>query len=48
VVAANPEKVAEIQAGNDKLINWFTGQVMKASRGKANPKQVGDLLRGKL
>ena len=48
VIAANPEKVAEIKAGNDKLINWLTGQVMKASKGKANPKAVGDLLRGKL
>ena len=47
-IAANPDKAAEIQAGNENLINWFTGQVMKASRGKANPKQVGDLLRGKL
>ncbi len=47
-IADNPDKVAEIQAGNENLINWFTGQVMKASRGKANPKQVGDLLRGKL
>jgi aspartyl-tRNA(Asn)/glutamyl-tRNA(Gln) amidotransferase subunit B len=48
VIAANPEKVAEIKAGNDKLTNWLTGQVMKASRGKANPKQVGEILRTKL
>ena len=48
VIAANPDKVDEIKAGNDKLINWLTGQVMKASQGKANPKAVGDLLRGKL
>jgi len=47
-IAANPEKVAEIRAGNDKLVNWLTGQVMKESKGKANAKIVGDLLRGKL
>jgi len=48
VIAANPEKVAEIQGGNDKLLNWLTGQVMKASPSKPNPKQVTDLLRAKL
>ena len=48
VIAANPDKVAEIQAGNDKLLNWLTGQVMKASTSKPNPKQVTDLLRGKI
>ena len=48
VIAANPDKVAEIKAGNDKLANWLTGQVMKASKGQANPKLVGDLLRKKL
>jgi aspartyl-tRNA(Asn)/glutamyl-tRNA(Gln) amidotransferase subunit B len=48
VIAANPDKVAEIQAGNDKLLNWLTGQVMKASTSKPNPKQVTDLLKGKL
>lgn len=47
-IAANPEKVAEIKAGNDKLVNWLTGQVMKASKGKANPKSVGELIRKKL
>jgi aspartyl-tRNA(Asn)/glutamyl-tRNA(Gln) amidotransferase subunit B len=48
VIAANPEKVAEIQAGNDKLLNWLTGQVMKAAPNKPNPKTVTDLLKGKL
>ncbi len=47
-IAANPEKVAEIQAGNDKLVNWLTGQVMKESKGKANAKIVGELIRRKL
>jgi aspartyl-tRNA(Asn)/glutamyl-tRNA(Gln) amidotransferase subunit B len=48
VIAANPEKVAEIKGGNDKLLNWLTGQVMKASSTKPNPKQVTDLLKAKL
>ncbi len=48
VVAENPEKVKEIKEGNEKLINWLTGQVMKASQGKANPKIIGDLLRKRI
>jgi aspartyl-tRNA(Asn)/glutamyl-tRNA(Gln) amidotransferase subunit B len=48
VIAANPAKVAEFKAGNDKVLNWMTGQIMKSSGGKANPKVVGELLRGKL
>jgi len=48
VISENPDKVNEIRDGNDKLINWLTGQVMKASRGKANAKQVGDMLRAKM
>ena len=48
VIQANPEKVAEIQGGNPKLANWLTGQVMKASKGKANPKNVTDMIIAKL
>lgn len=48
VIKNNPDKVAEIQAGNEKLLNFLTGQVMKASQGKANPKTVTDSLRAKL
>ena len=48
VISGNPDKVNEIRDGNDKLINWLTGQVMKASQGKANAKQVGDMLRAKI
>jgi len=48
VIAANPAKVEELKAGNDKVLNWLTGQVMKASGGKANPKLVSELLRGKI
>jgi aspartyl-tRNA(Asn)/glutamyl-tRNA(Gln) amidotransferase subunit B len=48
VIAANPAKVAEFKAGNDKVLNWMTGQIMKSSGGKANPKVLGELLRQKL
>lgn len=48
VISANPAKVEEFKAGNDKVINWMTGQIMKSSGGKANPKVVGEILRGKM
>lgn len=48
VIAANPEKVAEFKGGNEKVLNWMTGQVMKASGGKANPKVVSELLKQKI
>ncbi|MCG8691506.1 MAG: Asp-tRNA(Asn)/Glu-tRNA(Gln) amidotransferase GatCAB subunit B, partial [Minwuiales bacterium] len=48
VIAANPDKVADVKAGKDKLIGWFVGQVMKASQGKANPQMVNDMLKAKL
>jgi aspartyl-tRNA(Asn)/glutamyl-tRNA(Gln) amidotransferase subunit B len=48
ILAANPDKVAEVKSGNEKAMNWFTGQLMKASKGKANPKILSDLLRSKL
>ena len=48
VIAANPDNVAQFRAGKDKAFNALVGQVMKASRGKANPQQVNDLLRSKL
>ena len=48
VMAANAENVAQFRAGKDKAFNALVGQVMKASKGKANPQQVNDLLRQKL
>jgi aspartyl-tRNA(Asn)/glutamyl-tRNA(Gln) amidotransferase subunit B len=48
VIAANPGNVEQIRAGKDKAFNALVGQAMKASKGKANPQQVGDLLRRKL
>ena len=48
VIAANPNNVAQFRAGKDKAFNALVGQIMKASKGKANPTQVNELLRAKL
>ena len=48
VLAANAAGVAEFRAGKEKAFNALVGQVMKAAKGKANPRQVNDLLRKKL
>jgi len=48
VIAANPKSVEEFRAGKEKALNALVGQVMKASRGKANPGQVNELMRNKL
>ncbi|MCC7059356.1 MAG: Asp-tRNA(Asn)/Glu-tRNA(Gln) amidotransferase subunit GatB [Burkholderiaceae bacterium] len=48
VLAANPKSVEEFRAGREKAFNALVGQVMKASRGKANPQQVNQLLRRRL
>ncbi|MEZ5823919.1 MAG: Asp-tRNA(Asn)/Glu-tRNA(Gln) amidotransferase subunit GatB [Geminicoccaceae bacterium] len=47
IIAANPDQVASLQK-NPKAMGWFVGQVMKASKGKANPKMVSDLLQARL
>ncbi|MDP3628063.1 MAG: Asp-tRNA(Asn)/Glu-tRNA(Gln) amidotransferase subunit GatB, partial [Hydrogenophaga sp.] len=48
VMAANADNVAQFRAGKEKAFNALVGQVMKASKGKANPQQVNDVLRQKL
>ena len=48
VIAANPDNVAQFKAGKDKAFNALVGQAMKASKGKANPAQVNELLRKRL
>jgi aspartyl-tRNA(Asn)/glutamyl-tRNA(Gln) amidotransferase subunit B len=48
VLAANPKSVEQYKAGNGKALNALVGQIMKGSKGKANPQQVNDLLRKKL
>jgi aspartyl-tRNA(Asn)/glutamyl-tRNA(Gln) amidotransferase subunit B len=48
VIAENPGQVAEYRGGKDKLIGFFVGQVMKETRGQANPGQVNQILKAKL
>ena len=48
VIAANPGQVEQFRAGKEKVLGFFVGQVMKQSKGKANPQQVNELLRSKL
>jgi len=48
VLAANAQSVEEFKAGKEKAFNALVGQVMKASRGKANPGQVNDRLKARL
>ena len=48
VIAANPDNVAQFKAGKDKAFNALVGQVMKASKGKANPQQASELLKARL
>ena len=48
VLAANQKSVDEFKAGKQKAFNALVGQVMKASRGKANPTQVNEILKRKL
>jgi aspartyl-tRNA(Asn)/glutamyl-tRNA(Gln) amidotransferase subunit B len=48
VLAANPKQVEDYRAGKEKAFNSLVGQVMKATKGKANPAQVNELLKKKL
>jgi len=48
VLASHPEEVNKYRAGKEKVFGFFVGQVMKATRGQANPKLVNELLREKL
>ncbi len=48
VIAANPKSVEEYRAGKDKAFNALVGQIMKASKGKANPAQANALLKARL
>ncbi|WP_192483708.1 MULTISPECIES: Asp-tRNA(Asn)/Glu-tRNA(Gln) amidotransferase subunit GatB [Cysteiniphilum] len=48
ILAQNPQQVQDYLAGNKKLLSFFVGQIMKNSRGKANPKQVNEILNKKL
>ena len=48
MLAANPDQVGQFRAGKHKVIGFLVGQVMKASGGKVDPKQVNALMRARL
>ncbi len=48
IVAANPAQVAEYRSGKEKMFGFFVGLAMKASKGKANPAQLNEILKKKL
>ena len=48
VIAANPAEVEAYRGGKTKLISFFVGQIMRATKGKANPAMVNELLAKKL
>jgi aspartyl-tRNA(Asn)/glutamyl-tRNA(Gln) amidotransferase subunit B len=48
VVAGNPTQLAAYRAGKEALFGFFVGQVMKATKGKGNPKVINERLRQKL
>ena len=48
VIKNNPEQLEQYRSGKDRLFGFFVGQVMKVSQGKANPKQVNDILKSRL
>src|SRR5437660_660577 len=48
VIASNPQQLEQYRAGKEALFGFFVGQVLKASKGKANPKVVNELLKEKL
>ena len=48
VIAANPKPIAVFKAGNLASMNFLKGQVMKLSKGKANPQLAGEILERKL
>lgn len=48
ILANHPDQVEQYRAGQEKVLGYFVGQVMKASQGKANPQQVNVILRSRL
>ena len=45
ILAENPQEVAAYQAGKETLLGWFVGQVMRKTRGKADPNLTNQLLK---
>jgi aspartyl-tRNA(Asn)/glutamyl-tRNA(Gln) amidotransferase subunit B len=45
VIEKNPDNVAKFKSGNEGVFKFFVGQVMRSTRGQANPQAVNDILR---
>jgi len=45
VIEKNPDNVAKFKAGNEGVFKFFVGQVMRATKGQANPQAINDILR---
>ncbi len=48
VIKNNPKEVEKYKQGNEKILGFFVGEIMKLSRGKANPKAVNEILKQRL
>jgi Asp-tRNA(Asn)/Glu-tRNA(Gln) amidotransferase B subunit len=48
IISDFPDQVGQFREGKQKILGFFVGQVMKATNGKANPKQVNEILRREL
>ena len=48
MLSKNKEKVSQYKSGKEKLLGFFVGEVMKASKGKANPQLVNQILKNNL
>ncbi len=48
MIEANPQAVADFRAGKEQALKFLVGQVMRTTRGRANPKLVSELLKKKL
>ncbi|HEU0169547.1 MAG TPA: Asp-tRNA(Asn)/Glu-tRNA(Gln) amidotransferase GatCAB subunit B, partial [Chloroflexota bacterium] len=47
-IAANPQSIADFRAGKERALQFLVGQVMKETKGRANPGKVNDILRKQL
>jgi aspartyl-tRNA(Asn)/glutamyl-tRNA(Gln) amidotransferase subunit B len=48
IISANPKQTAQYRSGKTATLGWFVGQVMKSTRGQANPQMVQEILRKEL
>jgi aspartyl-tRNA(Asn)/glutamyl-tRNA(Gln) amidotransferase subunit B len=48
ILAANPKQVEQYRGGNEKMLGFFVGQIMKSMQGKGNPAEINKILKAKL